>query len=811
MTTTQAQTDWKKWYGEPNQQEILIAAEPGADSTNFWAAGTIANGFHDDFWLVRFNPQGEIIWSDTLGNPDRNERLSDFSRNTTTGEMWLAGDSRPGSDWKNRQVFLQKLDANGQLIFERTGLFGFIGNGEIHLNIKAVGNGVLIFHQETGILRRLDALGEVVWERTFSTSANPVNRQNVEALPDGGCFFIENLNNPDRCVLYRLDAEGQTNWQTTLEFPTDLTSGSHGTSLAVDAADTSVYVAARSGSYDGMQKFAADGQLVWETVLPFPAVQNGFLDSWLLQIPANNQIALFSNHAYQVLDNQTGAFITGEDNFSPSQSSQFVLLNDGVLFPDGTFTVVGTTSENWYSYDGYSAQRSADDFQILQENTFGSPSPNDTDYLAWVETAADGDSYLANITYFEGRKTGIVLRKISPDGAEIWKKAFTGTRGYWNLEMRSADDGNLFLMGHSSDSISVKKLNPDGDLLWQRDFRCIGNIATQSLSAPLQNGGVVVFSPFATFRPIVRYWEVRGFAADGNEMWKRRIFEDQINDSGLQWRPLSTVDLGDGTVAAVGRKDATEGLLVRLDLLTGAPVFEKIISDSGSLTDVLPSSDGGFLALRAKYVGDGLDEFELYKISEQGAILAVQNLPLTPKDYSIHSGLYRDAEGNVVLSALSDDNLLEVLKLNDNLDLLDQKTISLQPNMDRISGQRMLPDGSLLLTGQGPNANSADVFIIKTDKSGIVSNRFLLDESDFRIFPNPVAAGQPLHIVLENDFRGTVKFEILSMDGRVISVFKAEKTDRNQVFKTLNLPVRGSFLVRFSDKERSAVRLVFKF
>jgi hypothetical protein len=84
----------------------------------------------------------------------------------------------------------------------------------------------------------------------------------------------------------------------------------------------------------------------------------------------------------------------------------------------------------------------------------------------------------------------------------------------------------------------------------------------------------------------------------------------------------------------------------------------------------------------------------------------------------------------------------------------------------------------------------------------------------FQVFPNPVSGGQPLQISLENDFIGTVKFEILSLDGRVLETFFEEKTARQlnagRVLNPADVGI-GAFFVRVSDGKRSAARLVFKF
>lgn len=133
------------------------------------------------------------------------------------------------------------------------------------------------------------------------------------------------------------------------------------------------------------------------------------------------------------------------------------------------------------------------------------------------------------------------------------------------------------------------------------------------------------------------------------------------------------------------------------------------------------------------------------------------------------------------MSALSNGDFLDIFKLNDNLDLLDQKTVNLLSNTNWISGQTMSPDGSFLLCGEGANGNTGDVFLLKTGKTGILSSQNLKNELGFQVFPNPISANQPMQILLENDFTGQVKIEILSLDGRVFRTAIREKTARREV------------------------------
>lgn len=105
------------------------------------------------------------------------------------------------------------------------------------------------------------------------------------------------------------------------------------------------------------------------------------------------------------------------------------------------------------------------------------------------------------------------------------------------------------------------------------------------------------------------------------------------------------------------------------------------------------------------------------------------------------------------------------------------------------------------------NCNS----IAEVESGCIVSTDVASQNFDFQVWPNPVSDGQPLQILLENDFFGTVKFEILGLDERVLQVFEKEKT-ASKVIVGLHLnDIPTVFLVRASDGKNSGTRLALKF
>lgn len=75
---------------------------------------------------------------------------------------------------------------------------------------------------------------------------------------------------------------------------------------------------------------------------------------------------------------------------------------------------------------------------------------------------------------------------------------------------------------------------------------------------------------------------------------------------------------------------------------------------------------------------------------------------------------------------------------------------------------------------------------------------------------SPVSGSGPLHILLENDFSGLVKIEILSLDGRVLNTFFTEKTSRKLTLSHPAATAPASFFVRVTHGKAATTRLVLR-
>lgn len=121
-------------------------------------------------------------------------------------------------------------------------------------------------------------------------------------------------------------------------------------------------------------------------------------------------------------------------------------------------------------------------------------------------------------------------------------------------------------------------------------------------------------------------------------------------------------------------------------------------------------------------------------------------------------------------------------------------------------------DGLLdLVFGNADASNGGKNALSWLGGTKVSSTYFVGEMNGFEVFPNPIPNGQPLQILLENDFAGSVKIEILSLDGRAFGSFEREKITTKQVFEIGDLPPGGLFVVRVSDGKNARAQLVSQF
>jgi hypothetical protein len=207
-------------------------SDPSGNKTTPWYGAR-------DIWLVRLNPQGDIMWDRSYGgslydSPARILQIDD-------GGFLLAGWSNSGisankssPNHGDEDFWIVRIDAQGNRLWDQS----FGGTRTDILNsIDATSDGGFILagnsYSSPGGNKtsptfgftdfwvvRVDALGNLLWDRSFGRAGYDF-LFDVLHTSDGGFVLAgdSDLHPPDFDVdawLLRLDAEGQLIWQTTV-------------------------------------------------------------------------------------------------------------------------------------------------------------------------------------------------------------------------------------------------------------------------------------------------------------------------------------------------------------------------------------------------------------------------------------------------------------------------------------------------------------------------------------------------------------------------------------------------------------------
>jgi len=146
-----------------------------------------------DLYVMKVDECGATQWYYRYGGPD--EEGGKFVRQTSNGGFIIAGLAR---SWGagNYDAWLVRLDPQGQLVWSRT--FG-TGNDDFGLATDQTPDGGFLMggfwgNPRTGFILKTDAFGTPVWQRNVGLSNAWVNY--VEALPGGDIFIAGQYAGP---------------------------------------------------------------------------------------------------------------------------------------------------------------------------------------------------------------------------------------------------------------------------------------------------------------------------------------------------------------------------------------------------------------------------------------------------------------------------------------------------------------------------------------------------------------------------------------------------------------------------------------
>jgi len=204
-TDSEGNIQWSKTYGGTNDdrgEEVIQTSDGGYAMTGYSRSsdGDVSNneGFQDH-WVVKLDAQGEIQWEKSYGFPGSDQAFSIIQTTDggyfTSGFLDVTASNGDGNDFtapgnNNTRATLHgvgefwghKLDANGNKEWRR--YFGGTNNDRAYATVQADDGGILMVGASESNdfdisdpkgsydfwAVRLDASGNLVWERSFGGS-----------------------------------------------------------------------------------------------------------------------------------------------------------------------------------------------------------------------------------------------------------------------------------------------------------------------------------------------------------------------------------------------------------------------------------------------------------------------------------------------------------------------------------------------------------------------------------------------------------------------------------------------------------------
>ncbi|HLP95844.1 MAG TPA: T9SS type A sorting domain-containing protein [Saprospiraceae bacterium] len=237
---------WQKCYGGSFWEEAWSIT--GTTDGGYIFAGRTGSsdgevtGYHGafDFWVVKTDANGEIQWQKALGGSDID--LGYVVKQTSDGGYIIIGESLSndgdvqGANG-NGDYWVVKLNSSGEIAWtrmlggpslDRANDVWETSNGSFVVFGHITKNGGDISTYYGGYdwwLVKLDASGDLIWEKTYGGSKDDFSRS-IYQTSDGGFIMAGSTNSKDGDVqdndggvdflLIRVDSSGQILWQKTL-------------------------------------------------------------------------------------------------------------------------------------------------------------------------------------------------------------------------------------------------------------------------------------------------------------------------------------------------------------------------------------------------------------------------------------------------------------------------------------------------------------------------------------------------------------------------------------------------------------------
>lgn len=219
----QGKVRWKRAFGGPYDEAASIVMLPDRGFAVVGeTGGRLRSGRYTatKAWVIRLTSGGKMLWQRTFDSKGNSKARSIVALGD--GGFVVLADFKPPMPGWGDGGWLLRLDRDGKLLRKR-----IYDGKKAHFYFSSIVTlpdggfaiaGVLWKKEQDGLLLRLDGEGKVLWRRTYGGKAGDWPKAMV-ALPDGGFAIAGTTRNNSAGLndgwLLRVDAAGNLLWDRT--------------------------------------------------------------------------------------------------------------------------------------------------------------------------------------------------------------------------------------------------------------------------------------------------------------------------------------------------------------------------------------------------------------------------------------------------------------------------------------------------------------------------------------------------------------------------------------------------------------------
>ncbi len=736
--------EWENSFGGTGFDEVYSISQTkdggyvAAGSTTSIDGDVTGNHGSYDFWVIRLNPLGDLMWQKALGGSS--EDIAKSIKQTIDGGFIVAGHSGSadgdvtGNNGGN-DYWIVKLDASANISWQKS-IGGTGDDRAISVVLSPQGEYVIagwsdssngdVINPIGGVnywIIELSTTGTINWQKTLGGTSNSEQPSDIDIAADGGYLVTGHTGSND------IDVSGNHGgldyWIVKLNQAPPIalscaifnegTGNNDGQAEILSTDGVAPYTLSWTDPFGNVDSNTGDGT----DTLSFLQIGNYFItvtdlngcaETCSVSITCNLSANITTTNTSCNLDNGSlSAIATGGDgNYSYLWSTGAASPTIANL-PMGTYNLTITDGSGCIATTSTIVSFAGEPILEWQKTLGGSlldvanevlVTPTGDYIVAGSSASNDGD-----VATNQGQYDFWIV-KLDPVGNIIWKTSLGGSQYEYGGKMQETPDGGIIVAGYTNSANGAISINKGGYDIWL---------------VKLNNSGVLE-------------WE-KTYGGSGNE---NTFSMDLTSDGGYVIGATSDSSNGDLT----SNNGADDVWIVKLDP-QGDLQWQQSYGGSGNdvTREVRQLDDGSYIvaAHSTSIDGDltsnnGNADYWILRLDAGGGIIWQKSYGGTLSDYAesalqtadggfIVAGETRSSDGDVAFNNGASD--LWVIKLDSQGDLLWQNAIG-GTNGENIQTLEQTTDGNYLISGSSRSADgdltlnqgNQDFMLLKLDVAG---------------------------------------------------------------------------------------------